>query len=462
MKLLDPRRIEVQDDVAGRLSELDEALDSLNELRETHGATIPAEARDLDLAADAVHDSAAIEGLASSRRQTILLLRQVVEALPSQKIPFGSQIQNLYKAVVRLGELVGEGARPSCATVVELRDLLMGPGVGPQFNPRGGWRRENVLIRRGEWVPPPWSEVPALMQVWEDHLDQAWDAAHPIVIAAWAHHAVAQVHPFMDGNGRTARLVQDHVLWCKRCAPAIIRVELQQDYYGALEAGDRGDLNPLVRMVAEGSLGSAQRLSNAYRAKVRRREWADTLASVFADRVDAVDERAYGRWRTAFENLRDAFKAGAEALADALEERGIQVRLREYPILDARTWRSIPREGRAAPHWYFTVSFTGRGVDDRYIFSFGRHFALPGDPSDENVGIIDLKLALKRDGARLDLHRDPEVAVPTLRAVWAVGERLRARVVSPSLDGWERLDEVDADELARTFYTEILRSTFGF
>lgn len=462
MKLMDPTRIALDDDVLTRLGDLEDSFSELNDHRDAQGVTIPREAMDrFDLVADAVHDSAAIEGLATSRRETELLLRSVADALPAVRIATGSQVQNLYQAVVRLGRLVGEEVRPSCATIIELHDLLMGQAVGPQFSPRGGWRREPVVIRRGTWLPPAHGDVPALMTDLETLLAQAWDTVPTVVTAAWAHHAVTQIHPFMDGNGRTARLVQDHVLWARRCAPAIIRVELLREYYQALEAADDGNLNPLVRMVAEGALGSALRLNSAYRAKRRRAAWADQLAQEAVQRVDAVEERRYVAWRSAMEDLRDAFAAGAEALGAALSGRGIDIRHRAYPTLDADAWRSIPRAGRAAPHWFFTVSFVGLGRNDLYVFSFGRHFRFDDDPPDERTGIVDLKLSVKRGTVRTDLHRELTEPVPHLRAIWVVEGRLRARLVAPSLDAWERLDEADPDELARSFYTEVLRSHFA-
>ncbi|WP_165044317.1 Fic family protein [Adlercreutzia sp. ZJ138] len=68
-----------------------------------------------------------------------------------------------------------------------------------------------------------------------------------LVIAAYLHAQIARIHPFADGNGRTARLLGNFILLTLRHPPISIDEADRLSYYGALDAFDvDGDLDPLV------------------------------------------------------------------------------------------------------------------------------------------------------------------------------------------------------------------------
>ena len=72
----------------------------------------------------------------------------------------------------------------------------------------------------------------------------------PEVNAAWLHHRFTQIHPFQDGNGRVARALASLVFLKEGFFPLVIRDGDRQEYIGALEAADDGDLKPLVGLFA--------------------------------------------------------------------------------------------------------------------------------------------------------------------------------------------------------------------
>jgi Fic family protein len=72
----------------------------------------------------------------------------------------------------------------------------------------------------------------------------------PEVNAAWLHHRFTQIHPFQDGNGRVARALASLVFLKAGFFPLVIRDGDRQEYIGALEAADDGDLKPLVGLFA--------------------------------------------------------------------------------------------------------------------------------------------------------------------------------------------------------------------
>lgn len=70
------------------------------------------------------------------------------------------------------------------------------------------------------------------------------------VKAAWLHHRFTQIHPFQDGNGRVARALASLVFLKDGLFPLVIRESDRQEYIGALEKADTGELFPLVSLFA--------------------------------------------------------------------------------------------------------------------------------------------------------------------------------------------------------------------
>ncbi|WP_231967976.1 Fic family protein [Thermanaeromonas toyohensis] len=115
----------------------------------------------------------------------------------------------------------------------------------------GRYRRGGVRIAGSEHVPPAAWDVPALVdRMVEEYAGMAGE--HPIRRAAWLHWRLVWIHPFMDGNGRTARLLMNFSLMTDGYPPAVIRKEERMRYLETLEtASVGGDLGPFVELVAE-------------------------------------------------------------------------------------------------------------------------------------------------------------------------------------------------------------------
>ena len=99
----------------------------------------------------------------------------------------------------------------------------------------GKYRMENVLIGGAKHIPPDYLMVPIQMQqlVYEDNRE--WIQYHPVVRAALLHGEFVKIHPFIDGNGRTARLLLNLVLMLNGYPPIVIKKENRLAYYEALD-----------------------------------------------------------------------------------------------------------------------------------------------------------------------------------------------------------------------------------
>jgi Fic family protein len=113
----------------------------------------------------------------------------------------------------------------------------------------GQYRRLPVRIAGAAHEPPPAWDVPARMTDWSDWLAEQEHGTEPVELAAIAHHRLVSIHPFLDGNGRTARLVMNLVLLRAGYPPAIIARANRAQYYRALAQADRGNDAPIASLV---------------------------------------------------------------------------------------------------------------------------------------------------------------------------------------------------------------------
>ena len=76
-------------------------------------------------------------------------------------------------------------------------------------------------------------------------------AVNPILLAAEFHYKFIRIHPFDDGNGRTARILMNFILMQFSYPPVIIKTEDKQNYFGALQQADAGLLEPFIEYIAK-------------------------------------------------------------------------------------------------------------------------------------------------------------------------------------------------------------------
>ena len=103
----------------------------------------------------------------------------------------------------------------------------------------GRYRTRQAFITGTEYVPPTAEEVPVRMKHFVAELNEKRDHLHPVLFAAFAHRRLVDIHPFDDGNGRTARLLMNLVLVNKGYCVVSIPPVWRQEYISALVAAQR-------------------------------------------------------------------------------------------------------------------------------------------------------------------------------------------------------------------------------
>ena len=125
-----------------------------------------------------------------------------------------TEVRNYYRALEHVESLAGRWEPLTERDIRAIHGLVM-KGQGRPTPYRDG---QNVIKDSATnaivYLPPEHTDVPALMQDLVGWLNEALDnELFPVpVIAAIAHYQFATIHPYYDGNGRTARLLTNLVL----------------------------------------------------------------------------------------------------------------------------------------------------------------------------------------------------------------------------------------------------------
>jgi Fic family protein len=115
----------------------------------------------------------------------------------------------------------------------------------------GRYRQLNVTIAGARHVPPDMLLVPQQMAALIQWYDTAAVALHPVARAAKLHLDFVKIHPFIDGNGRTARLLLNLELMKSGFPAIVLPVERRLAYYNALDTAHvDGDEEPFLALVA--------------------------------------------------------------------------------------------------------------------------------------------------------------------------------------------------------------------
>jgi Fic family protein len=129
----------------------------------------------------------------------------------------------------------------------------------------GNYRPSTVQIHGSAHVPPDAWQVPQLLEEMCDYINDNWEDATPVHLAAYVMWRLNWIHPFADGNGRTARATSYLVLCMKMQSriPGVPTIpdlisENKRPYYDALEAADdswaseqKVDLSKLENLLAD-------------------------------------------------------------------------------------------------------------------------------------------------------------------------------------------------------------------
>ncbi len=114
----------------------------------------------------------------------------------------------------------------------------------------GKYRKKKVIITGTDFIPPAPDQIPGLMKDFVDRITRNRSVRHPVEFAAEVHQELVTIHPFIDGNGRAARLLMNLALLQAGYPLAIIPPILRRDYLDTLNWTHKGDDAPFINFIA--------------------------------------------------------------------------------------------------------------------------------------------------------------------------------------------------------------------
>jgi Fic family protein len=241
---------------------LEEAVTDLN--RRFGGLPSPVEADNIwsEIWHQEAHHSTAIEG-------NTLVLSEVRKLLDEGRAVGDKELRE-YMEVIGYADaaqwVYGQGVEPGDWTTGHLLSLqevravhyrVMTPAwnVAPHAYPSespGNWREHEIEPFPEGMRPPTFTEIDALMRDWVDSVEQLRSSQEEPFAErlARAHNAFERIHPFLDGNGRTGRLLLNLILVRLGYPPAIIFKNERAKYLAAMRRADNGDCGPLGEHIA--------------------------------------------------------------------------------------------------------------------------------------------------------------------------------------------------------------------
>lgn len=192
-----------------------------------------------------IYNSNAIEGSTLTLQETRLILEAGV-TIGGKSLREHFEVLNHREAIAYVGDLVGSDLALTTHHVRQIHQLVL-TKIDDQN--AGRYRQTPVRIAGAEHKPPDAWEVGRLMTEWSDWLADSQKDLDPVTVSALAHHRLVAIHPFVDGNGRTARLVMNLILMQLGYPPTVIERVDRRQYYRVLAQADSGRPTAIVNFV---------------------------------------------------------------------------------------------------------------------------------------------------------------------------------------------------------------------
>ena len=174
-----------------------------------------------------VFNSNSIEGSTLTPKEVELLLKENIA--PSKPLEDVLEAKNAEKTLNFVKEVKEELREELLLKVHEMYFKETKPFIAGKYK-----TAQNRITGSAFETTPP-KLVQTDMKLYFKEYEKLKKELHPLELAAWAHWRLARIHPFQDGNGRTARIIMNFILHRNGYAMIDIKTKEKQQYFSALE-----------------------------------------------------------------------------------------------------------------------------------------------------------------------------------------------------------------------------------
>ncbi len=205
-----------------------------------------------NLALEWTYNSNSIEGNTLTLQETRMVLEDGL-TVSGKSLQEYFEAVNHHEAIDYVEQLVQPDYVLRERDILNVHELVM-DRIDKEF--AGRIRNAGVRISGANFVPPNARKVPDLLEELITWVNEEELEMHPIIKAAVFHHRFVWIHPFFDGNGRTARLSFNLLFLKEGFPPAIILKVDRKKYYAALNDANQGNYEKLFFLVARAVMRS--------------------------------------------------------------------------------------------------------------------------------------------------------------------------------------------------------------
>lgn len=274
-----------------------------------------------------------------------------------------------------------------------------------------------------------------------------------IATASAAHIEFTQIHPFEDGNGRTARLLMVLILRRAGYPIAIVTRDHRERYYAALDAADEdGNISQFVSLLTALLSDGLSRFESAAEEQRQQEQAALDIAERMARKDIPILQDEYTIWTDAFISLRSKFHSMVKDIDRNLI--GGTVRMQSFDMADFEKFADLymhkPRRKQGT--WFFRIDIRTRNTTARYSFTFRWSDSAVSDHSP-----ISLRLGREEAPNRfMWLDEIPRTNVPRLFEIAFSGATGKFVYMNDK----QRVEESTEDDIVKRFFDEVTRCHF--
>lgn len=195
---------------------------------------------------DWTYNSNAIEGNTLTLIETKVVLEGIT--IGGKTVREHLEALNHREAIICLEEIVQREEQLTEWQIKEIHSIVL---KGIDFENAGHYRECSVMISGAVHTPPHPMLLKEKMQEFIEWYNEVGIYLHPVVRAALVHVKFVGIHPFIDGNGRTSRLLLNLELMKSGYPPIVIKKEKRAEYYAALDkAHTTEDADDFINLIS--------------------------------------------------------------------------------------------------------------------------------------------------------------------------------------------------------------------
>ena len=193
------------------------------------------------------YHSNAIEGNTLTLKETKVALEGITVGGKTMREHF--EAMNHKEAILLVNDLVSKEVLLSESIIKSIHQLIL---KNIDEKNAGMYRKNNVLISGARHIPPDALQLHDQMRDFIQWYESDAQSLHSVERAAHVHCEFVKIHPFVDGNGRTSRLLMNLELMKDGFPPAVLPVSKRLKYYEALDrAHTQGDYDPFYALIQD-------------------------------------------------------------------------------------------------------------------------------------------------------------------------------------------------------------------